>query len=216
MRGGWVAREVGFVVVVVLGSVVCGVWVLCGVGRCPGRYLLRERGSAIGGGEKGRAGVLELTAILDGRVVGRCELVGQERVRVGRSRENELVIPVASVSRWHAEVVLRGTDEAGCERWVVRDVGSRHGVWAMGMLVHEAEVAAGDAVMLGPVRLEAADLGARIGQELSGWLDGSGVVGSGREVSVAGSGGPIEADLDPGLSATGAMVIGRGRGASAA
>jgi hypothetical protein len=148
--------------------------------------------------------MLDLTAVLGGVVLGRVELIGVSRLRIGRARDNDLVLPVKAVSRWHAEVSGSVGDD-GRERWVIRDCGSRHGVWAEGVLVHEAVLTAGSSLALGPVTVSVGDLGVRIGEELAGWLAAGGVVAGSRGV-----GGRAD-----GLSSTGSMpgaVAGRAGG----
>ncbi len=49
-------------------------------------------------------------------------LTGDE-VRVGRSRDNDLVLPVAEVSRHHARLFPQG------EGWAIEDLGSTNGTW---------------------------------------------------------------------------------------
>ena len=67
-------------------------------------------------------------------------------VTLGRSSACELVFADDTVSRRHAE--LRVQDG----RWMLRDLGSSNGTFVNGRRVMEAEVAAGDEVVLGACR----------------------------------------------------------------
>jgi pSer/pThr/pTyr-binding forkhead associated (FHA) protein len=68
------------------------------------------------------------------------------RVLLGRSSGCELVFADDTVSRRHAE--LRVEDG----RWMLRDLGSSNGTYVNGRRVMEAEVAAGDEIVLGGCR----------------------------------------------------------------
>lgn len=70
-----------------------------------------------------------------------------ERATIGRGRSNDVVLHDSSVSREHAEVVRSGSG------FVVRDLGSTNGVLLNGARVQEHELAAGDELVLGNVRL---------------------------------------------------------------
>lgn len=63
--------------------------------------------------------------------------------KVGRLPDNDIVLNDRRVSRYHAEVLLRG------KRWLVRDVGSTNGTAVNGKLVKEAPLTPGDTVSLG-------------------------------------------------------------------
>lgn len=129
--------------------------------------------------------MLELTAVYEGALLGRVELVDLARVRIGRARDNDFVVAVSAVSRWHAEVEGFAGEVEGEERWVIRDCGSRHGTLVGGLDVSEAELEVGMSLKLGPVELRVSDLGIRIGRELEGWLGGGAGV-DGLSSSVAG------------------------------
>ena len=70
------------------------------------------------------------------------------RLRIGRSKDNDLTIPDPMLSRHHAELVF------GEEGWVLRDLGSRNGT-----LLNDRQVMAptplvrGDAIKLGHTQL---------------------------------------------------------------
>ncbi len=70
-----------------------------------------------------------------------------DRLRIGRSLDNDLVLGDPSVSRFHAEVRRRGD---GLE---LRDVGSSHGTRVDGQLVERAPVAVGTEIGIGSHRL---------------------------------------------------------------
>lgn len=64
---------------------------------------------------------------------------------VGRKNSCELRIPLSSVSRQHCEITLEG------ETVKLRDLGSSNGTYHNSIRVQEAELAAGDEVVVGPV-----------------------------------------------------------------
>ncbi|MEM9883089.1 MAG: FHA domain-containing protein [Planctomycetota bacterium] len=64
---------------------------------------------------------------------------------IGRKNSCELRIPLSSVSRQHCEVTLSG----GTVK--LRDLGSSNGTYHNSIRVQEAELAAGDEVVVGPV-----------------------------------------------------------------
>jgi hypothetical protein len=65
---------------------------------------------------------------------------------LGRSRRCTVVLVDATVSRRHAELVLRDG------RWLLHDLGSANGTWVNGRRVVEAEVRPGDDIVLGDYR----------------------------------------------------------------
>ena len=74
-------------------------------------------------------------------------LDGSERVTVGRSAENEVVIEHPSVSRHHAEVVRRH------DSWLLRDLGSSNGTWFRGHRVEELALHEGDTFRAGQAQI---------------------------------------------------------------
>ena len=67
-------------------------------------------------------------------------------VLLGRSSACQLVFADDTVSRRHAELrIVEG-------RWMLRDLGSSNGTWVNGRRVVEAEVTAGDEIVLGACR----------------------------------------------------------------
>jgi len=64
---------------------------------------------------------------------------------VGRKNSCELRIPLSSVSRQHCEVTVEGDSVK------LRDLGSSNGTYHNSIRVQEAELSAGDEVVVGPV-----------------------------------------------------------------
>lgn len=71
----------------------------------------------------------------------------RETATIGSKPENRIVIEGEGVSRYHAEVVW----EEG--KWVLKDLGSRNGVFVAGNRVDIHELCDGDEVQIGTVRL---------------------------------------------------------------
>jgi hypothetical protein len=81
------------------------------------------------------------------RVGGRSELLGSGGATLGRSREADIVIEDANVSRKHAEVRPSGGS------WIVRDLGSTNGVKVNGRRIQGAQsLKQGDVIELGTSR----------------------------------------------------------------
>jgi len=82
------------------------------------------------------------------RVDGRTAIVGSQGAVLGRSRDCDIVLDDANVSRHHAELRPSGGS------WVVRDLGSTNGVKVNGRRVDGAQsLHAGDAIELGSSRV---------------------------------------------------------------
>ncbi|MBB6428522.1 FHA domain-containing protein [Algisphaera agarilytica] len=64
---------------------------------------------------------------------------------IGRKNSCELRIPLSSVSRQHCEITVSG------EQVKLRDLGSSNGTYHNSIRVQEAELSAGDEVVVGPV-----------------------------------------------------------------
>ncbi len=64
---------------------------------------------------------------------------------VGRKNSCELRIPLSSVSRQHCEITVEG------DAVKLRDLGSSNGTYHNSIRVQEAELSAGDEVVVGPV-----------------------------------------------------------------
>jgi pSer/pThr/pTyr-binding forkhead associated (FHA) protein len=78
---------------------------------------------------------------------GRRYSLPHDRARLGRGMDNEIVLEDPRVSRYHAEIYLRGSE------WVLRDLGSTNGTYVNGYGVHERALESGDRVSLGGVEL---------------------------------------------------------------
>jgi hypothetical protein len=82
------------------------------------------------------------------QVDGRTEIVGSHGAVLGRSRECDVVLDDANVSRRHAELRPSGGS------WIVRDLGSTNGVKVNGRLIEGAQsLKAGDRIDLGTSRV---------------------------------------------------------------
>jgi len=78
------------------------------------------------------------------RIGGRTELLGSGGAVLGRSREADVVLDDANVSRKHAEIRPSGGS------WTVRDLGSTNGVKVNGRRIQGAQsLRAGDTITLG-------------------------------------------------------------------
>jgi len=78
------------------------------------------------------------------RIAGRAELLGSSGAVLGRSREADIVLDDANVSRKHAEVRPSGGS------WTVRDLGSTNGVKVNGRRIEGAQsLKPGDIIELG-------------------------------------------------------------------
>jgi hypothetical protein len=78
---------------------------------------------------------------------GKRTVLSGSRVLIGRSRDCDVPLDDPNVSRRHAE--LRREDGI----WIIADLGSTNGVKVNGRRVEQAELQAGDEVMLGLARL---------------------------------------------------------------
>jgi FHA domain-containing protein len=82
------------------------------------------------------------------RIDGRTEVVGSGGAVLGRSRECDVVLDDANVSRRHAEVRPSGGS------WIVRDLGSTNGVKVNGRRIQGPQsLKRGDAIELGTARV---------------------------------------------------------------
>ncbi len=98
----------------------------------------------------------------DGRVVRRYELSGERPTVIGRGRDCDIQIAIATVSRKHAQV----TPQHSREGFIFRDLGSTHGCYVSGRRVREINVSGGLEVQIGPATLRFENLASRIGAEL--------------------------------------------------
>jgi len=71
----------------------------------------------------------------------------QEKARIGRSEESEIVLVDPSVSRSHAVVEIRGGEP------VVRDVGSTNGTYVNGRRVRSQPLRDGDELLFGDTKM---------------------------------------------------------------
>lgn len=69
------------------------------------------------------------------------------RLTIGRALDNDLIMEHAGVSRHHAEIEQRHN------RYIVRDLGSRHGTQVNGQTVRESVLRDGDVITMGGQRL---------------------------------------------------------------
>jgi hypothetical protein len=82
------------------------------------------------------------------RISGRATIVGERGAVIGRSRECDVVVDDANVSRRHAEVRPSGAN------WIVRDLGSTNGIKVNGRRVEAPQsLRAGDTIELGTTRV---------------------------------------------------------------
>ena len=72
--------------------------------------------------------------------------LASDALAVGRSEDNDLVLPDPGVSRHHARLEPDGT------HWRVVDLGSTNGTWINGVRRATATIASGDEVVFGGVR----------------------------------------------------------------
>lgn len=85
---------------------------------------------------------------------------------IGRHRDCDIVIDDASVSRYHAELVVRGG------RCVLRDGGSLNGTYLNRSPIQEAELADGDEIWIGTTRFtyrSGEDMSRRDLEHVTGW-----------------------------------------------
>ena len=81
------------------------------------------------------------------RISGRAELLGSSGAVLGRSREADIIVDDANVSRKHAEIRPSGGS------WTVRDLGSTNGVKVNGRRIDGAQsLKPGDVIELGTSR----------------------------------------------------------------
>jgi Zn-dependent protease with chaperone function len=75
---------------------------------------------------------------------GQVHFVRRQRTRIGRNRDNDMVIVNDRVSRYHGEIVREG------KRWLIIDKGSRNGVWLNGWrIATPTELKSGDRLRIG-------------------------------------------------------------------
>ena len=69
------------------------------------------------------------------------------RLSIGRALDNDLILEQPGVSRHHAEIEMRHN------RYILRDLGSRHGTQVNGQRVQESVLRDGDVITMGGQRL---------------------------------------------------------------
>ncbi len=100
---------------------------------------------------KPRAPAVEVRLrILDGPGAGNEYAIAGSVVRLGRGEENDIVLEDNNASRLHAEVVR---DEA-TGRYIVRDLGSRNGIFVNRKKVPQAPLKNGDTFTIGGTSIE--------------------------------------------------------------
>jgi pSer/pThr/pTyr-binding forkhead associated (FHA) protein len=92
-------------------------------------------------------GAPKVRLLLKGELVAEVPFAG-EPLRIGRMKENDLVVNNLSVSRFHA--TLRQEDG----HIVLKDLGSENGCWVNGRRVNECRVGPGDRIQIGKHQLE--------------------------------------------------------------
>jgi pSer/pThr/pTyr-binding forkhead associated (FHA) protein len=86
--------------------------------------------------------------LLHGEQVREALLQEGAPLRIGRMKENDLVVNNLSVSRFHATLV------ADADGFVLTDLGSENGCWVNGRRVNESRVGPGDRILIGKHQLE--------------------------------------------------------------
>jgi pSer/pThr/pTyr-binding forkhead associated (FHA) protein len=103
---------------------------------------------------------------IDGKELRRFDLARVEsahrRVIIGRAEDCDIRIASPSVSRHHCAIEPDEDDE-----WIIRDLGSTHGVVQGGVKVSQAEIRDGLTVQIGPAVLQFQSSSARIAAELA-------------------------------------------------
>jgi pSer/pThr/pTyr-binding forkhead associated (FHA) protein len=74
-------------------------------------------------------------------------MLSGDRVVLGRSRQADIVLDDANVSRRHAELRREG------DAWSIADLKSTNGVKVNGRLVERAQLEPGDEILLGTLEL---------------------------------------------------------------
>lgn len=101
-----------------------------------------ERAMAYVGPVKGRF------IVRDGPGVGQFYEIVEDVVYIGRSPENQMIVPDATVSKRHAVIRIRGNT------FEIEDLQSSSGTYVNGQLVRKAYLKDGDSVRLGSTELE--------------------------------------------------------------
>ena len=92
-------------------------------------------------------GSARVRLLLHGELVREAPLLDAP-FRIGRMKENDLVVNNLSVSRFHATLARSG------DGFVLTDLGSENGCWVNGRRVNESRVGPGDRILIGKHQLE--------------------------------------------------------------
>lgn len=84
-----------------------------------------------------------------------------QRVVIGRAEDCDIRIKSPAVSRHHCAVEIDDGD------WIIRDLGSTHGVEVEGVKVSEAAIVPGLEVVIGPAALRFQSAAARVAAEIA-------------------------------------------------
>ncbi len=79
----------------------------------------------------------------DSRNFGKRQVMGNETLRVGRERGNQIVLPSDSVSRRHCRIDKRKAS------WFIKDLGSTNGTYVNDELIEEYQLRRGDQIKVG-------------------------------------------------------------------
>lgn len=110
----------------------------------PGAEPAPARGADVGHGRPEGPACLELMGSGDVAPFFALEL---ETTRIGRTTDNEIMLPDPNVSRLHASITRRGGS------YYINDLDSTNGTWVNEQRVTEAELSENDVVRLGGTRL---------------------------------------------------------------
>ena len=86
--------------------------------------------------------------VVEGKETGKEFGLERKRVRIGRSKLNEVVITDPYVSEFHAQVTIRG------DRFIIASLGTHQGVEVNGESMREKALVDGDKVRIGSCLLE--------------------------------------------------------------
>ena len=113
------------------------IWVIVGA-------LLVVAGGSVYARRPSTAGRL---IFLDGSRKGESVMLSKPQLRIGALPDNDIVVPSAAVSRYHAQLQCRG-------RFVeIKDVGSSNGTFVNGASVRSCPLEPGDTVRIGDIDL---------------------------------------------------------------
>lgn len=123
-------------------------WLAASLEVTPESLWLHSEPRAAAGAPASRPLAVVLVRDLRGTMLNR-QQVAEDRIRIGRDAENDIVLPDAGVSLYHALLVLRD------QVWEVRDLGSANGTYVRGQLVSQPQkVLPGEAIGIGSFLLE--------------------------------------------------------------